>query len=39
MATWAGRTPRSRVAALTLQTCVSGGKMRLVVRFYEVSKP
>jgi len=26
-------------SALTLQTCVSGGKMRLVVRFYEVSKP
>ena len=26
-------------SALTLQTCVSSGKMRLVVRFYEVSKP
>jgi hypothetical protein len=26
-------------SALTLQTCVSGGQMRLVVRFYEVSKP
>lgn len=26
-------------SALTLQTCVSGGKMRLVVRFYEVAKP
>ena len=26
-------------SALTLQTCVSGGKLRLVVRFYEVSKP
>jgi hypothetical protein len=26
-------------SALTLQTCVSGGKKRLVVRFYEVAKP
>ena len=26
-------------SALTLQTCVSGGKMRLVVRFYEVKRP
>jgi len=26
-------------SALTLQTCVSSGKLRLVVRFYEVSKP
>jgi hypothetical protein len=34
---WAyGSTSRS---ALTLQTCVSGGSKRLVVRFYEVSKP
>jgi hypothetical protein len=26
-------------SALTLQTCVSSGSKRLVVRFYEVSKP
>jgi hypothetical protein len=26
-------------SALTLQTCVSGGAKRLVVRFYEVNKP